>query len=305
MINLVKKTYRLIGIAASVANHPLNRKHKVRALLRWISLILSSRLTPTRQIAVPYVGGSILNWPNESSSVTICARYGLGEYADMAFLLHVLRKDDLFCDIGANAGVYTVLAGKAVGCSVVAIEPIPKTFDLLMQNVYANHIAGNVDGRNLGVGSGVSKLNFTSDLWSFNHVVDAAGDGTISVDVLPLDTILESRAPYAIKMDVEGFEEQVILGGSRTFSDPSLQAVVVEIWDEHLARYDGSAKNVLQALQRSGLHGPFWYDPEKRELIPPGQQEKQKYNQIFVRDVDAAMARVKGSPAYEVNGTHV
>jgi len=211
----------------------------------------------------------------------------------------------LFCDIGANAGVYTVLAGKAVGCNVVAIEPIPNTFDLLMQNVYANHIAGKVDGRNLGVGGEVSKLNFTSDLWSFNHVVEAAGDGTISVDVLPLDTILDSRIPYAIKMDVEGFEEQVILGGSKTFSNTALQAVVVEIWDEHLARYDGSAKNVLEALQRSGLSGPFWYDPENRELIPPGQQEKQKYNQIFVRDVDATMARIKGSPAYEVNGAHV
>jgi len=114
--------------------------------------MLSSLLTPTRQIAIPYVGGAILNWPSGSTSIMICARYGLGEYADIAFLLHLLREGDLFCDVGANAGVYTILAGRAVGCSVVSAEPVPQVFNLLMQNIYANGIFANVDARNVGVG---------------------------------------------------------------------------------------------------------------------------------------------------------
>lgn len=81
----------------------------------------------------------------------LCARFGLGEYADMAFCLHALRPEDLFCDVGANAGVYTVLAAAAVGSKVISFEPIPRTFNLLKANVHINGIADQVDARRNGV----------------------------------------------------------------------------------------------------------------------------------------------------------
>jgi len=43
---------------------------------------------------------------------------------DMGFLLHFLRKDDLFLDVGANIGSYTVLAGGAVGAKSISFEPV-------------------------------------------------------------------------------------------------------------------------------------------------------------------------------------
>lgn len=301
----VQKGWRLLEIARTVMNHPLHRKQKARSLLRWVSLALSSRLTPTRQIAIPYVGDAILNWPSESTSVMICARYGLGEFADMAFLLHLLRKDDLFCDVGANAGVYTVLAGRAIGCSVVAAEPVPSVFNLLMQNVYANSIADKVDARNIGVGSQIARLRFTSNLWSYNHVVEGEEENTISVDSYPLDQILDGRVPLAIKVDVEGFEGQVIAGACETLIDQELQAVVIEMWSDHLARYNDTVDQVLEAFSNAGLSGPYWYDPDRRELVAPGQQAKRKFNQIFIRDIDFVSARLRSSEYYEVHGTHV
>ncbi|MCG8277393.1 FkbM family methyltransferase [Stenotrophomonas sp. NLF4-10] len=304
-MKVVKKMLGILRIARGISNHPIHRGRKTKAIIRWLFLVISSRLTPTRQIAIPYVGESILVWPEESTSVTICARYGLGEYADMAFLLHMLRSDDIFCDVGANAGVYTVLAGHSVGCNVVAIEPIPRTFDLLMQNVFANHIAPKVDAKNIGVGSKRDVLNFTSSLWSYNHVVETCGDETIRVDVFPLDHVLNGNIPCAIKIDVEGFEAQVIQGAMKTLSNPLLQAVIVEVWHGHLERYSNSTSDVLLALQEAGLHGPYWYEPEGRILINPGQQEKRKFNQIFVRDIDWVLARVKESRQYEIHGALV
>ncbi|MGP9824285.1 FkbM family methyltransferase [Ectopseudomonas khazarica] len=223
----------------------------------------------------------------------------------MAFLLHLLRKGDLFCDVGANAGVYTVLAGRAVGCSVVAAEPVPQAFNLLMQNVYANGIADRVDARNVGVGSQVGSLNFTSSLWSYNHVVEAGGENTISVESYPLDQLLNGRVPLAIKVDVEGFEGQVIAGARETLANPELQAVVIEVWHGHLARYNDTVEQMLDAFREAGLSGPYWYDPEQRELVSPGRQEKRKFNQIFVRNIDFVSARLNSSVPYEVHGTHV
>ena len=57
---------------------------------------------------------------------------GLHEFADMAFVMHALRPTDLFVDIGANAGSYTILAcavAKARGC---AFEPLPSTYRRLV-----------------------------------------------------------------------------------------------------------------------------------------------------------------------------
>ena len=58
---------------------------------------------------------------------------GLREFEDMAFLLHLLRPDDLFVDVGANIGSFTVLASGAVGARSLAIEPIERTFNILIK----------------------------------------------------------------------------------------------------------------------------------------------------------------------------
>lgn len=47
---------------------------------------------------------------------------GLHEFEDMAFLLHVLRRTDLFVDVGANIGSYTILAGGAAGAKLLLNE---------------------------------------------------------------------------------------------------------------------------------------------------------------------------------------
>ena len=48
----------------------------------------------------------------------------------MALVLHVLRPDDVFVDIGANVGSYTILGGGAAGADCISIEPIPSTFGM-------------------------------------------------------------------------------------------------------------------------------------------------------------------------------
>ncbi len=89
----------------------------------------------------------------------------------MAFLLHVLRPEDTFVDVGANVGAYTILAAKNVGADVISLEPIPSTFSKLQRNVDANKAAGKVDLRCFGVGDQASTLRFTTHEGTINHVV--------------------------------------------------------------------------------------------------------------------------------------
>lgn len=254
---------------------------------------------------VPYVGGAVLHWPEAAGSVMICARFGLGEYTDMAFCLHLLRPEDLFVDVGANAGVYTVLAARAVGCKVVAAEPVPTTYDLLMQNVYANHVSDRVDARRMGVGREPGMLHFTSSLWSYNHVVSAASDNTVQIDVLPLDDLLTGRHPVLIKIDVEGFEDEVLAGAMATIGDPALKAILIEMYEGHVAKYGANLSQIRERLYAEGFAGPYWYEPATRALAPCGEQEATKYNQIFIRDPAFVETRLAGSPTYEVHGAMV
>jgi predicted RNA methylase len=65
---------------------------------------------------------------------------GLMEYEDMSFLLHYLQKDDLFYDIGANVGVYTVLTSQVKEVKTVSIEPLPLTYEKLLDNININRL---------------------------------------------------------------------------------------------------------------------------------------------------------------------
>lgn len=309
MSRLIKRLGRSVSRLKAIYDHPLHRGRRIAAVISWLRLALSNHLTPTRQIAIPYVGGAVLNWPVASSSVSICAKYGLGEYADMAFCLHLLRPEDFFCDVGANAGVYTILAAHAVGCQVVAAEPVPQAFNLLMQNIYANGVAEKVEAHRVGIGGEDGSLRFTASLWSYNHVLEHCEeegfDSSVVVRVCPLDAVLADRVPFALKIDVEGFEAQVIAGATKTLFAPDLQAIIIEIWAGHLARYGDEPQNLLETIAAAGFHGPYWYDPAARKLIEPGRQEKMKFNQIFVRDKALVERRLATSKQYKVHGTLV
>jgi hypothetical protein len=57
----------------------------------------------------------------------IVVHCGFHEAADMAFVLHLLRPDDRFLDIGANVGTYTILSSGVAQAHSITLEPIPAT----------------------------------------------------------------------------------------------------------------------------------------------------------------------------------
>jgi FkbM family methyltransferase len=90
----------------------------------------------------------------------------------MAFVLHALRSEDHFVDVGANLGFYTILASGGVGTSCLSLEPIPDTFNQLRRNVQVNGLQERVQALNLGAGRHSDRLCFTSGEGANNRVVD-------------------------------------------------------------------------------------------------------------------------------------
>jgi FkbM family methyltransferase len=245
-------------------NHPLGRRDRFGTLMRIVRWQIGSRTLGTA-VAVPFVDGTRLLIRAGMHGATGNVYVGLMEYEDMAFVLHLLRKDVAFLDVGANVGVYSILAAGR-GANVLAIEPVPGTYEQLLDNIHLNRFHDRIDARNMGVGSEPGALQFSTQTGPTNHVLapGEAGDHAVTVTVDALDTIAAGWAPTMIKIDVEGFEANVIRGAAGLLAQTSLQAVLIEL-NGLGARYGFSDTDIHAQLLKHGF-SPAHYDPVARQL---------------------------------------
>jgi FkbM family methyltransferase len=231
--------------------------------------------------------------------------FGLFEFEDMAFALHVLRPNDFFVDIGANIGVYTVLASAVARASSLAIEPVPESFAGLQRNIRMNGIDDMVQAENIAIGSEDGALSFTGNLDAVNHVL-AAGEhcaDVVTVQSTTLDRVVGDRSPTVIKIDVEGFEAKVLEGGTKTLSSPGLLAVVLET-NESGRRYGLADEEVRRRMAEHGFTA-WSYEPFGRNLISPRPGSSMSGNTIFIRDAGHVSARLKAGPSFLVHGIRI
>src|ERR1700737_3441722 len=127
----------LLHTIAFIVRHPLNERRRLEALLRFCRWQVASRLAPG-PVIVNFVDNVKLVLSPGRTGATMNFYTGLQEYDDMAFLLHTLRSEDLFVDVGANVGSYTLLAAGAVGARCVSLEPVPLAFGRLLENIRLN-----------------------------------------------------------------------------------------------------------------------------------------------------------------------
>lgn len=282
-----------------VWKHPLNAGNRVAALGRVVRWQLASRLM-AGPIALPFVEGTSLFATRGMTGATGNWYCGLHEVRDMAFALHLLRKDDHFLDVGANVGSYTVLAGGAVGARVTAVEPIPETFAHLELNLALNGLLAVVRTCQCGLSDASGALRFTKDLDCVNHILAQGEDlPAIEVPVRTLDDLVGSDVPVLIKIDVEGHERSVLLGASRTLADPRLLAVVMET-NGSSVRYGISDAELVSMMQGTGFSA-YGYAPFVRRLIDASQTDG---NTVFVRDRATVESRLRDSKRYRlINGT--
>ncbi|NJD34685.1 MAG: FkbM family methyltransferase [Betaproteobacteria bacterium] len=287
-----------------ISRHPLTRQRKLSALVRTVRWQIGSRVLGW-SVAVPFVDNTRLLAKPGMHGATGNIYSGLHEFEDMAFVLHFLRPGDLFVDIGANIGSYTILAS-ATGANVISFEPVPSTYEALLDNIHLNRLETRVDARNQAVGRAAGELEMVSDQDSTNHAL-IAGDGyagkTIRVSVTTLDYALRGESPKLLKIDVEGFESEVLAGAKTIFANPSLRAVVMEL-NGSGARYGFDEEGLHQNMQTAGFR-PCRYDPLLRRVIDLNGERSASGNTLYLRDVEAVQREVTQAPVFRVVGAEL
>lgn len=180
----------------------------------------------------------------------------LYDYRELAFLRQALSPGAVFLDIGAQLGLYALVASRAVGenGAVIAIEADPTTYHRLCHTLRAN-AANNVRALNVGVSDQEGLLRFglaAPPLRSASSFL-RAGDATIEVESKTLPTILREQNVTrvdGVKLDIEGYEYRVL----HRFLEEAAPAlwprfIITEFHADMLSQAGG---NTLELLIRHG-----------------------------------------------------
>lgn len=277
----------LIRVGRFLAAHPLTRDQKLRAFGRFIRWQIASRVRG--ELVVPWIEGTRLAVRRSMTGATGNIYAGLHEFADMAFVLHLLRQGDLFADVGANVGSYTVLASGVRRARSIAFEPDPQAVAALHRNIAINRLAHLVAVQQMALGAQPGETVFTIGRDTMNRIAtDDSGPMRI-VRLSTLDLALHGEVPTLIKLDVEGHESEVLRGAARTLASHRLKAVLTE---------DRSA-TVARILDEASFERHS-YNAFTRDLVEGDDQHTA--NALFVRDHAFVQQRILEAPAVCVLG---
>ena len=281
-------------------NHPLASRKLGRTVALFVWWQIISRLKSV--VRVKFATKSALVVRKGMTGATGNIYCGLHEFQDMGWLLHTLRADDLFLDIGANVGSYTVLAASEVGAEFHAFEPIPSTFEHLRANIVENKASDNGRLWNNGLGDKRSRLRFTNHLDTVNHVA-SEGENGIEVEVLTLDEITFASKKRLVKIDVEGYEQFVLDGGQAFFKDSqAILGIIIEL-NGSGNRFGKSDLEIHQQLLSWG-YASYAYDPIERRLKPV--EVPLDHNTIYIPDANLldVEQRIASAPKRKIHGVN-
>lgn len=285
----------MISIIRLIYSHPLNRERRCHAVSRFILWQVISRIYKY-PILLPFTNKcNYLCW-NGLTGLTGNWYYGLMEMEEMSFLLHFIRDEDCFYDIGANVGAFSILASQHSKAEIHSFEPHPITFSYLARNISIQEMKDSVTLHNIAIGDCKGSINFTSDYDTVNHVAIDEKENVVNVEVESLNS-LRLTQPSILKIDVEGYEWNVLKGATEIFENRKLQVVIVELNGSGI-KYGIKDDDIDLVLKKYGFQ-PCTYNPFIREIV-----ELEKYtthNTIYLRDLEFCINRVKSGEKFKLS----
>jgi FkbM family methyltransferase len=253
-------------------------------------------------VIVPFVGDTRLILQKGMSGATGNYYCGLHEFQEMGFLLHFLREGDVFADIGANVGSYSILSSGVCGAESYSFEPCSSTYQRLCDNIRINDLLDSIQVFQKAAGAKNTTLRVTESYDTTNHILletDRSEEG-VEVSVIPLDVVFRDTTPLLIKIDVEGFETEVVKGAANTLCKKECKALIMEVGGG--VRY-GFDENALHSKIVEYGFEPCVYDPFTRALVKSNQNHSA--NALFIKDCDFVNERLRGAQKRWINGVEL
>ena len=219
--------------------------------------------------------------PSEDNGVELSLHEtGTYEKGILSFLQANLRKGDCFVDVGANIGLMSIFASNCVGNEgqVLAYEAHPKTAELLKENIELNQLMNiQVCQYALGSEEGQTKIY---DNWQINRggaslIVKTDDSVAFDIEIDQLDNKIPSNLiPKVIKIDVEGFELEVLKGASETIK--RFQPILIVEFSEIRENVHESGAQLVEIIKTFGNYRFY--------KLKGGKERKSKLVEILNND---------------------
>ncbi len=240
-------------------NHPANAGRRVRAVGRLMNFHVRGSLL--RRPTLARIGDRSYIWAHIRRYATlkvVCANPP--DHPEMLIWRRVLKPGELFLDVGANIGTYTIWAGD-LGAHVIALEPAPDTYELLVKNVALNSHTAEVIRAAAGATCGVT--GFTVGRDDVNRVDPC---GKARARMVTIDSVLGERVAAGMKIDVEGFEVEVLRGCRQALAEHRIRLIQIE-WNGTSTAAVGSDRQPIASLLAG--FGYSLYRPDREGLLVP------------------------------------
>jgi len=222
--------------------------------------------------------------PGKGTLSRAVIRRGYWEPFETEVFKRLLIPGALVIDAGANFGHYALTAANAIGPNgrVIAFEPHPETFSMLEANrtllPFDNLIAIPA-----GLGSKNGTMEIHTDFSNpgghsfFDWNLRKGGGGAQAVSILTLDSYLSEREKdrrvEIIKIDVQGFEMEVLRGAAQTIEHDH-PTVFCEVTPEALQRAGSSVKELLGFFQSRSYHAAILLNnPDRMQSMEYAEME--------------------------------
>jgi FkbM family methyltransferase len=251
----------------SIWKHPANRGKQAEAIARYFWWQSTKRLGRPH-FDLPFHGLKLRCHADSHSASAALYFSGLPDYREMQFIRRYLRPGDCFIDVGANVGVYTLLAASIVGPAgtVHAFEPMPRTHARLRENVEINGLA-HVSCHGIALSEHVGPAQFAApvddSLPSLAYGQSPAA--IIEVQCSTLDSAFPEGTITMMKLDVEGAEPLILRGASQHLAAGNPPVIQIEM-DGFSTRFGIETHDFIDEIVARGYDIAI-YDPDEHRLI--------------------------------------
>jgi FkbM family methyltransferase len=243
-----------------------------------------------------------LYWDSHLSRIIYLRKFELDE---TDFTLRFLRPGDVFVDVGANVGFFSMLAAKTVGPvgQVVSFEPSLRTSKRLAANASLNgfnnlvieQCAVSAETGHLGMAIAEDGMDVFN---SFGRPTDGENFTTEMIPTVKWDEYAERRLLAGqvafMKIDVEGWEGKVLEGGRKMLSRPDAPVLQVEFTGLAALGAGTTCQSNYRLIESFG-YKLYTYSRITRQLTPEPIREDYGYINLYaVKNLAVAQARLNG-----------
>lgn len=243
-----------------------------KGLIKTVASLMALSLTQAKQRGtklpneklIEVNDSEMLVFPSKGAIHTDLFLYKKREPLCTNYLMHsgILKEGDVVLDIGANIGYYALAEAKLVGETgkVYAIEPVASNFQLLQKNVNLNKFS-NVETFQYAVGDKNEMADiFVSNMSNLCAVnKDAVGGEIVEVQPVSMITIDEfikdKKTPKLIRMDVEGYEYEILKGMKDTLKEDI--KILMELHPQPGFMHPNKLQELYQILEKNNFRVKF------------------------------------------------